>query len=370
MNADISTNEMLAMVHALLDFDLHTEMSENMMLLTLFELRATHQRLARHDDLRQELLPREFTKVLQAIGPNGVECSVNVTDGGKTNPNGQFICALLIPSRNPLLGADHAKAVMMLWRWLFGGEKFPDLLDHKSYFPTPMLRAPSEDQMLKVNYRTSNSNHKKLLNACQVFCNKVLHQGRGQGQRLLTCIGGSDLEEDIKRMCDYVNNDQNMSYLLNLAVHGSAAASGWDYRDLQSIDSPHWIDPEAEEFADDDGRSLVEQLLPDFAVQRRLVVLARSKAQTKQEVIDSRLATAMGVVNAVRQWCVLILTTAASRMRDANGDLIKGSDVARVYQRFGTKNRLYQRAVFKSAGFRRLVAKVAAREELELNGTE
>ena len=361
---------MLAMVHALLDYDLAAEMTENDMLLTLFELRATHQRLARHDDLRQELLPREFTRVLQAVGPNGVECSVNVTDGGKTNPNGQYICALLIPSRNPLLGADHAKAVMMLWRWLCGGETFPDLIDYNSYFPIPMLRAPSADQMLRVNYRTSNSNHKKLYDTHQVFCNKVLHQGRGQGQRNLNLIGGADLDEDIKRMCDYVNDDQNMSYLLNLAVHGSAAASGWDYRDLQSIDSPHWIDAEAEEFRDDQGLSLVEQLLPDFAVQRRKVVLARSRAQSKQEVIDSRLATAMGVVNAVRHWCVLFLTTAASRMRDANGDLIKGSDVARVYQRFQTKNLLYQRPVFKSAGFQRLVAKVAAREELELNGTE
>ena len=75
----------------------------------LFELRATHQQGARHDDLRDEVFAFMFARVSKTAGPSGMPLLANVTDGGKTNNNGRITYSALLPHRNPLLCTIFAK---------------------------------------------------------------------------------------------------------------------------------------------------------------------------------------------------------------------------------------------------------------------
>ena len=79
------------MVRCLLNVELENT-SAFFCMTTYFELRATHQQLARHDDLREETLSRMFVRPIASFGSNGMEVLFNVTDGGKTNTNNNLVC--------------------------------------------------------------------------------------------------------------------------------------------------------------------------------------------------------------------------------------------------------------------------------------
>ena len=66
-----------------------------------------------------------------------------VSNGGKTNVNGNLVYTTAIPHRNPVLCVIFARGLMLLYRWLCMGEPFPDLLEYKEYFKVHALRSES-----------------------------------------------------------------------------------------------------------------------------------------------------------------------------------------------------------------------------------
>ena len=61
-------------------------------LQAFYELRASHQLCARHDELREEKLCHMFTKLIKKAGPAGnMRIINNISRGGKTNKNGHVV---------------------------------------------------------------------------------------------------------------------------------------------------------------------------------------------------------------------------------------------------------------------------------------
>jgi hypothetical protein len=148
LEGDIGFDKMQKMVIRCLELKIpHT--SPMFCLQTYFELRATHQQAARHDDLREEVFAHMFTRKAKVsrvaphprplpspgpqplaldsphtrpaqVGASGMLMLANVTDGGKTNGNGRISYSALLPHRNPLLCAIFAKGVFFGWRFLSG----------------------------------------------------------------------------------------------------------------------------------------------------------------------------------------------------------------------------------------------------------
>lgn len=151
-------------------------------LQTLFELRATHQQGARHDDLRTEVFAHMFSRRSPKLGAKGMTLLANVTDGGKTNQNGRVSYSALISHRNPILSAIFAKAALFLWRFLIAGVPFPDLLDPTDIFRRPTLRQ-GHDDFGHVSYNSSYDVMKRLYFSESITATKCLHQGRGEDRK-------------------------------------------------------------------------------------------------------------------------------------------------------------------------------------------
>lgn len=123
-------------------------------LQTLFELRATHQQAARHDDLRAEMFAHMFTRRSEKVGPAGMPLLCNVTDGGKTNNNGRISYSAVLPHRNPLLCSMFAKGAALVWRFRVMGVPFPDLLQPDDIFKRFVVRQ-GYDEFKGVSYDSS-----------------------------------------------------------------------------------------------------------------------------------------------------------------------------------------------------------------------
>ena len=73
---------------------------------------------ARHDDLRDEKLSSLFVRHTDVIGKYGTDILCNVSNGGKTNANGNIVYSGAAPHRNPLLCSVFARACLLLTRFL------------------------------------------------------------------------------------------------------------------------------------------------------------------------------------------------------------------------------------------------------------
>ena len=115
VTADISPEEMLKLCRACLAFELEERPMVTMQ--TFFELRATHMMAARHDDLREETLNCMFVRDAPRIRRHGSVLVCNVTNGGKTNVNGNLIYSGAAPHVNPLLCCIFARACLFVIRF-------------------------------------------------------------------------------------------------------------------------------------------------------------------------------------------------------------------------------------------------------------
>ena len=83
----------------------------------LMQVRATHQMSSRHDDLRDERLSSHFVRNSPKLGKYGADILCNVSNGGKTNANGNIVYCGAAPHRNPLLCCIFARACLLLTRF-------------------------------------------------------------------------------------------------------------------------------------------------------------------------------------------------------------------------------------------------------------
>lgn len=159
MESDIGVDTMLRMCGRCLAMEV-PDTRGLLSMTTFFELRASHQQCARHDDLRDEKFCHMFTKevrwrrgcmhscclCIRAVPvcrersrvplpcppPPPPACTAqlkagsadkrmvmlgNVSNGGKTNSNGRVVYSGVLPHKNPMLCTIFAKGCLFYWRF-------------------------------------------------------------------------------------------------------------------------------------------------------------------------------------------------------------------------------------------------------------
>ena len=208
VDTGITAQQMLSMCYTLWQRELPAETSRNhttdrprmchdlYQLTVLYELRATHQTQQRHNDVSLEVFCHNFIRDREEIGPRGMPVYCQLSQGGKTNKNHNYHYSVLIPHKNPILCALFAKGALFLYRYIVMGEHVPDWRNKDYLFETRTLRQV-KDASKTPSYKTLNSAFSRLYKKAGILCQKVLHQGRRQGQQELADSGFDPY--DIKR---------------------------------------------------------------------------------------------------------------------------------------------------------------------------
>ena len=282
INADIGFDGMDKMIRLCLSHKI-PQTSGFFSQQTLLELRATHQMCARHDDLRAEVFAHMFARMAPRVGPAGMSMLCCVVDGGKTNKNGNISYSAILPHANPLHCTIFAKGAWFLYRFLVLKAPFPNVMDPHDIFKRRVLRT-AVTEFHAVTYNSSADVMKRLFSEANIKCTKVLHQGRGEGQRELEM---DDVNIDqIRRLCHYVHDDQCSSYLLHPPTSALLSRAGYNWQAPGSAYAPHLS------VTIDD--SLVDTLLPPL--------------REAQSQVDEAMKTA----SSVQQVCVLCVVLARS----------------------------------------------------------
>ena len=304
LQADIESNigpqKMLELVDMCLSFRVPGT-NPMFSLQTLFEARATHQMCARHDDLRLENFAHMFARVSR-VGGRSMPLLASVNDGGKTNQNGNVSYSAVVPHKNPLVCMVFAKGMAFSWRFCIMHAGFPDLLKPEDIFQRPALRQ-GNSEFAKVSYRSSADIMKRLYDALGVVVTKVLHQGRGEGQRSL-----DELQvplDQIKRLCKYIHDDQTDSYLLSPPMAALLAAAGFDHTLPTAATAPHL------QAAFDD--KLIELFWPKLLPQLIEIDEAFKQAKSGADAKTKKLFCARGCGRALKLICETTLRCAAAR---------------------------------------------------------
>ena len=321
-----------------------------------YELRATHQQAARHDDLRNEVFAHMFARFSRRVGPSGMPMLCNVTDGGKTNKNGRISYSAVLPNRNPLLCTVFAKGGLFLWRFLVMNSAFPDLLSAEDIFKRPTLRS-HHDEMTGTSYISSYNVMKRLFEAVGVVTTKCLHQGRGEIQRFLDDCGVPI--NQVARLCKYIHDDQTDSYLLNPPIAALLSAALFDHELPRGAYAAHLSVQVTVE--------VVKTLLPVLVDMQERVEAAFADVHSATEAKAKRLFCARGCGRALRLIVEIFIACSAARARDEAGLIIADSEP--MYKRFFVKNRLFQLPFFASAAFLDFAGKVTSAEEREISFT-
>ena len=129
----------------------------------------------------------------------------NISNGGKTNVNNNFVYTTAFRQRNPILDCDFARALLLTYRWRCMGEPFPDLQDYQDLMQRFVLRLKG-DTKKQTCYSNSYDIHKALHSKFGVHVQKVLHQGRREGEDNADA-DGVDLK-DVGRMAHNIHSEQ------------------------------------------------------------------------------------------------------------------------------------------------------------------
>ena len=218
----------------------------------LYEMRASHQTQQRHNDLQSEMLCHNFTRPRHDLGPNGSNAYCQMSNGGKTNANHNMTFTIILRHRNPILCALFAKGALFLHRYMFMAEQLPNWQQRLDMFQTRTLRQPG-DRTKAPAYRTLNCAFHRLYAMAGIICQKVLHQGRRQGQQEMFDSGITML--DIQYWCKYVYSTQGLSYILNVPIAPPLQRAGFDPDHPEHYQAAHFTV---------DVSHLVKDLLPDL----------------------------------------------------------------------------------------------------------
>ena len=250
---------------------------------TLMEVRYGFAALMRHDDMVSLTLPMLFTKFIACVGVHGMDGSYMVSDGGKTNPSGNYKYSAFFDHKNPLLCSKFATMFSFLERFLIMHEPFPDFLDGgESFYHRPVFR--KETDHTKTQTYTSSAKHQTAMQAeVGVICAKLTHQGRGEGQRIMDDAGVSF--DDIGRMPHYFHTPQCQSYLLDVPKDPMLAAAGHDHTMPRAATAAHLEVPVADSLIDALFPQVGEQLEKVEAEMRRLSALgAAGRVEAEKKI--------------------------------------------------------------------------------------
>ena len=244
---------------------------------------------------------------------------------------------------------------MLVWRFCIMKAPFPDFLNPEDIFKRPTLRQ-ANSEMTPVSYDSSYAIMKKLYESECVDATKVLHQGRGEGQRALA----DDLVpiEEIRRLCKYIHDDQAESYILNAPIQALLSSSNFNHSMPEAASAPHLIVPYPEELTNLLWPALVTNTAK---VAAEFVKIGGVAKQAKHK----RLYCARGCARAMQLIAQIFLRASAARPRDARGFIVVDSDP--IYKLF-PGNLVFKLPVFKHASFLAFAAAVRAAEDRELQG--
>ena len=290
-----------------------------------------------------------FTRQQTRIGPEGYifKQLFTISNGGKTNINNNLVFTSALPHRNPLLCTLFSRGLLLIYRWRCMGEAFPDLLKYDDYMSRYVLRS-IESAKSPLVYSKSYDIHKALHTKHGVCVQKVLHQGRREGESNAD-DGGVDLK-DIGRMAHTLHSEQLNSYILNVPMRGLLHASGNDPDDRINC-----IPPDRFTFP---SQELKHKLLPPLAAQKAAIAQAlvgMSGAEAKAQ----RLICARETAAALDEYVSIVLSRAASRPRGADNRIIWESDS--VYKLF-PYNPVFQLDVFTTDEWKAYVCEVREEE--------
>ena len=234
-------------------------------------------------------------------------------------------------------------------------EPFPNLTSPEQYFKRPVLRKAGIDGLTQAtSYDSSATHFKRVYEACNVICEKVLHQGRADGQRDLDDDDVDDIK--IKRFCKYLHDEQSDSYLLNVPLQPMLSRAGFDKDSPRTAIAPHQLV---------DVHHAADALLPALKQQEDEINEAWKLVTTGTQAKKERLFNARGTVKGMRFMVETFIQCAAARPRDEFGNL--SVDSSRLYEAFRDANPLFQLDFFDSDAFKAIVAKVTKAEERELS---
>jgi hypothetical protein len=127
LGGDLDEDKMVELAWACLKREIGTQ-SWLLSFQALAEVRYGHQGVMRHDDMRSLFFIMMFVRDIKSIGPTGMPALHFVSDGGKTNANGNYQYSAFLPHKNPLLCTLFITALCLLERFLGRNEPFPDFL--------------------------------------------------------------------------------------------------------------------------------------------------------------------------------------------------------------------------------------------------
>ena len=272
-----------------------------------------------------------------------------VSNGGKTNVNGNLVYTTAIPHRNPVLCVIFARGLMLLYRWLCMGEPFPDLLEYKEYFKVHALRSESS-QYVSVDYDTSLKIHTELHCKFGIHSKKKLHLGRREACQ---SADNDNIDiRDVERMKHALHTETTHSYVISQPMRGVIQAAGFDPDDQINVVPPDQLE--------DPGRDLEDALLPmNKGNSGRIETEIFGK--TFAEAEEARLICARESEKCIRKMCRIILQRSAARPVNHEGLIQFEEDP--LYMQLRAHNEIFQQPVFFTKEFAEFAARVSARED-------
>jgi hypothetical protein len=258
-----------------------------------------------------------FAKNLKNVGGGGsgeANALYSLTNGGKTNTAGRVEYSGVVVNCNPELCPIAATGEMMLHRFSVKYEAFPNMLDKADLFRRPLLRQ-ANDPTSAITYSQDLDNHKAAFGPASNHL-KFTHLGRGCGQRDLDDKGVEMV--DIQRLCKYLNDPQNQSYLIAPPARAMVAAAGGDH-EVIAAHCPPWETAKADD-------ALMQKAAPWLLDARGKVDAAISRCTSGKEMSDKGLYSARGCLKALSFAVATALKAAAARPLDADGRLCRDSE--------------------------------------------
>lgn len=219
------------------------------------------------------------------------------------------------------------------------------------------------DRSPSVMQRCSNILFNKLYKYCSVLTGKSTHQGRVNAQQELENAGVDPML--IKRMCDYLLDAQNTSYLLDLVVDGYVSRAGHDHLMKGSAYSPH---------ISVDASAAVKLLIPSQVAEEDKLEVALAQCEgNREEAKRDRLFCAAGVLQGTRLMWETFIKCAAARPRTQSGEPIKDGIIMKdsppIHQLFEENNRLFSLPFFSTPEFELVKSQVRAAEDSEISNS-
>ena len=177
--------------------------------------------------------------------------------------------------------------------------------------------------------------------------------GRRQGQQEMLDAG--ILVNDIERWCKYVYDEMTSSYVLNLPLAPMLQRCGYDPFHKRDMFAAH---------LSVDVSHLIAILLPRLVALEQEVIQALYECQSFEQACHQRLYLANGCYSSMRFILETFLQCSAARPRDAHYHIIAAAPP--LYLQFKNDNPLFQKDIFRSPAFLKVVQLVHEAEDREI----